>query len=547
MLVVTYVSLILAIVAVIIGVIILRRLGRPAALPDDLSMRLAIIEQVATALPGAFRDEARTTREELRAVLGALIETIEGRLSAVGTRLGEFGAAQADQLSAMRSEAADARARLEDAMQRSADSFAVSQAARLTQTNDDVHTLSERLLGAQREAREEQRTTLEAVARSQSERLKETNEAVGILSGRLLVAQREARDEQRVTLEGVTATLGHLTQSSEARQDALRQTVAGGLEALRADNADKLEKMRATVDEKLQGTLERRLGKSFQIVNDRLEQVHKGLGEMQHLATGVGDLKRVLSNVKSRGGWGEVQLGMILGDILTAEQFEANAKINPESDETVEYAIRLPGRSDDNRPILLPIDAKFPSEDYERLVIAQEAGLTDDMEKAAQAVERAIRLQAKTIGEKYIHPPHSTDFAIMYLPTEGLFAEVIRRPGLASELQTKHRVLIQGPTTLAALLNSLQMGFRTLAIEKRSSEVWQVLGAAKGEFQKYGQVWDKLAKQLETAKRTVDEAGRRPRAVTRRLRDVETLDAPALLDLAAGEPEDEKEDAEAVG
>ena len=330
-------------------------------------------------------------------------------------------------------------------MQRSADAFAASQAARLTQTNDAVRTLSERLLGAHREAREEQRTALEAVARSQSERLRETNEAVGTLSGRLLAAQREARDEQRVTLEGVTATLGQLTQSSEARQEALRQTVAGGLETLRADNAEKLERMRATVDEKLQGTLERRLGKSFQLVSDRLEQVHKGLGEMQTLATGVGDLKRVLSNVKSRGGWGEVQLGMILGDILTAEQFEANAKINPERDDMVEYAIRLPGRSDDNKPILLPIDAKFPSEDYERLVIAQEAGLADDMEKAGQAVERAIRLQAKTIGEKYIHPPHSTDFAIMYLPTEGLFAEVIRRPGLASELQTKHRVLIQGP------------------------------------------------------------------------------------------------------
>ena len=340
-----------------------------------------------------------------------------------------------------------------------------------------------------------------------------------------------------------TVKIGQLTESNEKRQEALRETVAEGLEKMRTDNADKLEKMRATVEEKLQGTLEKRLGESFKLVSDRLEQVHKGLGEMQNLATGVGDLKRVLSNVKSRGGWGEVQLGMLLEDMLTRDQFATNVRIRPESGEVVEYAVRLPGRADDETPLWLPIDAKFPHEDYDRLLIAQDSGVPEDVEKAALALDRAIRLQAKTICEKYVHPPYSTDFAIMYLPTEGLFAEVIRRPGLASELQTKHRVMVQGPTTLAALLTSLQMGFRTLAIEKRSSEVWQVLGAAKAEFMKYGEIWEKLGRQLDTAKRTVDEAGRRTRAVTRRLRDVETLegpDGPALLDLASAESDDEE-------
>ncbi|HET9067901.1 MAG TPA: DNA recombination protein RmuC [Amaricoccus sp.] len=311
---------------------------------------------------------------------------------------------------------------------------------------------------------------------------------------------------------------------------------------MRSDNSEKLEKMRATVEEKLEGTLEKRLGESFQLVSDRLEQVHKGLGEMQNLATGVGDLKRVLSNVKSRGGWGEVQLGMLLEDMLAREQYATNVRVRPDSGEIVEFAVRLPGRSSDDTPLWLPIDAKFPQEDYDRLLVAQDAGNAEEVEKAGLALERAIRLQARTICDKYVHPPYSTDFAIMYLPTEGLFAEVIRRPGLATELQTKCRVMVQGPTTLAALLTSLQMGFRTLAIEKRSSEVWQVLGAAKSEFEKYGQVWERLGRQLDTAKKTVDEAGRRTRAVTRRLRDVETLDgpaAPALLDLASPEAEDE--------
>jgi DNA recombination protein RmuC len=501
MLFAVYASLIAAVAAVILCILILHKLARPAVIPDELNTRLAVLEQVAAGLPALFRDEARTGREELRSAVASQTETLEGRFAGFETRLVEFGKAQTEQLTGMRTEAADGRAKLEDAVQRNAEGF----------------------------------------AQSQSERLKETIDAVRALSDRLLTGQREGRDEQRIALEGVTGKIAQLTDSNEKRQEALRETVASGLETLRSDNADKLEKMRATVEEKLQGTLEKRLGESFQLVSDRLEQVHKGLGEMQTLATGVGDLKRVLSNVKSRGGWGEVQLGMLLEDMLTREQFATNVRIRPDSGEVVEYAVRLPGRGDDDRPLWLPIDAKFPHEDYDRLLQAQDSGVPEDVEKAALALERAIRAQAKSVCEKYVHPPHSTDFAIMYLPTEGLFAEVIRRPGLAIELQTKHRVMVQGPTTLAALLNSLQMGFRTLAIEKRSSEVWQVLGAAKAEFMKYGQVWEKLGRQLDTAKRTVDEAGRRTRAVTKRLRDVETLeaaDAPAVLELVSNDDDE---------
>lgn len=460
---------------------------------------------MASGLPGSFRDESRIGREDLRAAVGSQTEALEGRFAGIETRLGEFGKAQTEQLSEMRKEASDGRAKLEEVVRRNAEGFAAAQ----------------------------------------SERLKETNDAVQGLSDRLLAAQRDGREEQRVALEGVTGKIGQLVESNDKRQEALRETVAGGLEKMRVDNADKLEKMRATVEEKLQGTLEKRLGESFQLVSERLEQVHKGLGEMQNLATGVGDLKRVLSNVKSRGGWGEVQLGMLLEDMLTRDQFATNVRVRPESGEVVEYAVRLPGRGENEMPLWLPIDAKFPHEDYDRLLLAQEGGAADEVEKAALALERAIRLQAKSVCEKYVHPPHSTDFAIMYLPTEGLFAEVIRRPGLASELQTKHRVMVQGPTTLAALLSSLQMGFRTLAIEKRSSEVWQVLGAAKSEFMKYGQVWEKLGKQLDTAKRTVDEAGRRTRAVTRQLRDVETLEVPempGLLEVVSPDVDDKDDD-----
>ncbi len=324
-----------------------------------------------------------------------------------------------------------------------------------------------------------------------------------------------------------------LTEANGKKHLEIQSLLQQELDKLRSSNEIKLEEMRITVDEKLQGTLEKRLGESFALVSQRLEQVQKGLGEMQTLASDVGGLKRVLTNVKSRGTWGEVQLSRQLEDILAPDQYTENAEIKIGSAERVEFAILLPGDASTDVPVYLPIDSKFPQEDYERLLNAQEAGDKAAVDNAGQALERAILQQAKNISSKYINPPVSTDFAIMYLPTESLFAEVVSRSGLASKLQNQFRVMATGPTTLMSLLNSLQMGFRTIAIEQRSSEVWQVLSAAKTEFQKYGKVWEKLAKQLQTAQNTVDEAGRRTRAVERKLRQVETIETIEAAPTAA--------------
>lgn len=349
-------------------------------------------------------------------------------------------------------------------------------------------------------------------------------EAVRSTHGELRQDLSAQRGELRQTLGEVrteiNAKLGSMADGNARRHLQLQTLMQEQMDKLRAGNEAKLEQMRETVDEKLQGTLEKRLGESFELVSKRLEMVQQGLGEMQSLAQDVGGLKRVLTNVKSRGTWGEVQLERQLEDILTRDQYEQNVTIVPGSREAVEFAVILPGR--EAGTIYLPIDSKLPQEDYERLLDAQESGDKAAVEQASRALDKAIIEQAKLISGKYIAPPHSTDFAIMYLPTEGLFAEVVRRPGLASKLQTEHRVLVTGPTTLMSLLNSLQMGFRTLAIEKRSSEVWQVLAAAKDEFRKYGDVWDKLGKQLSAAQNTVQAAGTRTRAVERTLRDVES-------------------------
>jgi DNA recombination protein RmuC len=305
--------------------------------------------------------------------------------------------------------------------------------------------------------------------------------------------------------------------------------------------------MRRTVDEKLHATLEQRLGESFKLVSDRLEQVHRGLGEMQTLAAGVGDLKKVLTNVKTRGTWGEVQLEALLEQLLTADQYAKNVATVPKSADRVEFAIRLPGRTEQGgaaTPVWLPIDAKFPREDYERLIEAQERADPVAVEDASRALEARIRAEARTIAEKYVSPPHTTDFALLFLPTEGLYAEVLRRPGLTDLLQRDYRVTIAGPTTLTALLNSLQMGFRTLAIERRSSEVWQVLGAVKTEFGKFGDVLAKTKAQLETVTRSIEAAETRTRMMNRKLRDVEALpgdEARGLLgDALSGVEADEQ-------
>lgn len=341
---------------------------------------------------------------------------------------------------------------------------------------------------------------------------------------------------QKNQLDSFASLLAALTGTTEQKLEQVRGTVESRLTLLQAENSAKLEQMRATVDEKLHATLEQRLGESFKQVSEQLEKVHQGLGEMQSLATGVGDLKRVLTNVKTRGVWGEIQLGNILEQILTSEQYSRNVATRPGSAERVEFAIRLPGRDEGCDEVLLPIDAKFPQEDYQRMLDEYERGNPALAEEAAKQLEARIRLEAKSIKEKYLDPPHTTDFAIMFLPVEGLYAEVLRRPGLCESLQRECRVVITGPTTLSAILNSLQMGFRTLAIERRSSEVWSLLGAVKTEFGKFGDLLDKTHKKLEEAAATIDHASKKSRTIERRLKDVQALPAP---DTAAilGEPD----------
>jgi DNA recombination protein RmuC len=342
-------------------------------------------------------------------------------------------------------------------------------------------------------------------------------------------AFRQSREELTGALKGVGDTLyqqsGLLTQTTDKKLDMLREAVEQRLQAIQADNTKQLDQMRATVDEKLQGTLEKRLGESFKQVSERLEQVYKGLGEMQSLAAGVGDLKRVLTNVKTRGTWGEVQLGAMLEQVLTPDQYAANVAVK-EGGERVEFAIKLPGRGEDEKEVVwLPIDAKFPVEDYQRLMDAQEKADAESAEGAAKHLEARIKQCAGDICGKYLNPPKTTDFGILFLPTEGLFAEVIRRTGLVEFVQRECRVVIAGPTTLWALLNSLQMGFRTLAIEKRSSEVWNLLSAVKTEWTKYGDVLTKVQKKIHEASDTIEQAQTRTRAIGRKLKDVQELPA----------------------
>jgi DNA recombination protein RmuC len=328
---------------------------------------------------------------------------------------------------------------------------------------------------------------------------------------------------QKTLFDTLVSQLGALSEANARRMAEVRQTLEAQLSQLQTSNSAKLDEMRSTVDEKLQTTLQARLGESFKQVADRLEQVHKGLGEMQSLAQGVGDLKHLLSNVKTRGMFGEAQLASLLEQVFVPDQYSAQVSTRPGSKYMVDFAIRLPGKAENGEPLWLPIDAKFPNEDYERLLDAQGRADVTAADNAAKALEQRIRLEAKSISEKYIEPPFTTDFAILFLPTEGLYAEVLRRPGLMEALQRECRVTLAGPTTLLAMLSSLQMGFRTLALEKRSSEVWQVLGAVKNEFGKFGDVLAKVKSQTETVLKTLDSAEVRSRAMGRALKKVEML------------------------
>ncbi len=316
--------------------------------------------------------------------------------------------------------------------------------------------------------------------------------------------------------------LANLTNINETKLENIRKTVEDRLIILQKDNSEKLEKMRVTVDEKLHNTLEQRLGESFKLVNDRLESVYKGLGEMQTLAQGVGDLKKVFTNVKSRGFWGEIQLGNILDQFLTADQYLKSVKTKPKSNDFVEFAIKLPGRNE-NETVLLPIDSKFPIEDYTRLIDAEELGDVNLVNESRKKLENSVKLFAKDIQDKYIETPYTTDFGIMFLPTESLYCEVVKNSDLCETLSQKYRVVVSGPTTFVALLNSLQMGFRTLAIEKRSSEVWQLLGMVKSEFSKFGDLLDKTNKKLQEISGTMELASRKTRTIEKKLRKVEAL------------------------
>lgn len=503
--------LLLAAVLVLLA-LVLRSLSRSGA--SGLVGKLDSLENAQERVERALREEAARSREEAgtaareqRQELAATFSTFG---DTVGQRMSDVARLQKTQLDAFSSQLAD---------------FAKASGDRLDAVRAESATGAKQL-------REEVVTTLNEIAKTMAR-------TIGELTG-----------AQQSQLEAMSAQLGKLAESNEKKLEAVRGTVEARLQSLQGDNAARLEQMRATVEEKLQGTLDKRLGESFKQVSERLEQVYKGLGEMQALAAGVGDLKKMLSNVKTRGTWGEVQLGAMLEQILSPDQYAANVVTRPGGG-PVEFAVRLPGRGDDPAEIVwLPIDAKFPIEDYQRLVEAQERAEPDAADAAARQLESRVRACARDISEKYLNPPATTDFGILFLPTEGLFAEVVRRPGLADALQRDCRVMIAGPTTLWSLLNSFQMGFRTLAIQKRSSEVWQLLAAVKAEWSKYGEVLDRVHKKLHEASATIEKAQVRTRAIGRKLKDVEVLpaiDAGAALRLEAAaleavdgeEPEEE--------
>jgi len=360
---------------------------------------------------------------------------------------------------------------------------------------------------------------------------KEMADSLKAFGDSLLSRMAEIAGLQKNQLDTFSKQLSIQTRTNEEKLEQMRETVEKRLKTLQDENTKKLEQMRETVDEKLHATLEKRLGESFKAVSERLEQVHKGLGEMQTLAAGVGDLKKVLSNVKTRGIWGEISLGFLIEQLFTPEQYAKNVATKKGSSERVEFAIRLPGRDKDEGEVWLPIDSKFPEADYTRLMEAQEKADPILVEEAAKSLERFIKAEAKKINEKYIDPPNTTDFGIMFLPVESLYSEVLRRPGLFEHLQREFRITVTGPTTLAALLNSLQMGFRTLAIEKRSSEVWTLLGTVKTEFGKFGDVLDKTQKKLQEASNTIETAARKSRTIERKLKDVQEMPAEKSVEI----------------
>ncbi len=505
---------VLAAIAVVLLVFVLLR--KPdAEFADRVRVELDRVSAVV-------RDELRESREESGSGARQLREEIGGGVRTLGDSLTE-------RLTD------DAKLHLEY-LQSFSTALTDSSERGEQRLADMRSTLDERLVNF----RDSSGSQMEALRSNLDQRLAKADEAAQQTDARTRQELQSALKSFSELLGGQLQELSHmlkqqlsdLTVRSETKLEAMRTTVETKLAQVQSDNEAKLEMIRATVDEKLHATLEQRLGESFKLVSERLEQVHSGLGEMKTLAVGVGDLKKILSNVKTRGTWGEVQLGNLLEQTLTPDQFVRNFAPDEASAERVEFAIRLPGRDTDGTPIWLPLDSKFPHEEYQRLLEAQELGDIIAAEAAGLALEQGIRLECRKISDKYLRPPRTTDFGIMFLPTESLFAELLRRPGLAETLQRDFRVVVCGPTTLSALLTSLQMGFRTLAIEQHSSEVWKVLGAVKTEFGKFGDALDKVHKKLTEASNSIEGAQRRQRAVEKKLRPADGLpgpDAAALL------------------
>lgn len=527
----------------------------------------AVREEVAQSrdeLGTATREQRREVTEAFRTFGDSVVQRMtdvagmqKGQLDAFSGQLATFAKASGERLDGARTESATGARQLREEVVATLQSISETMAKTMKDLavaeKVQLEAFSSQIASLTRTSGEK----LDGIRTESSVGAKQLREEViAALNGITAVttkAMGELANVQKAQLEAMASAIGKLADSNEKKLEAVRVTVEGKLQSMQIDNAKQLDQMRQTVDEKLQGTLEKRLGESFKHVSERLELVHKGLGEMQALATGVGDLKKVLSNVKTRGTWGEVQLGALLEQVLNPDQFATNVATK-DGGERVEFAIKLPGQgTDKDETVWLPIDAKFPVEDYQRLIEAQERTDVEGVEVAGKQLENRVKACAGDISRKYLDPPKTTDFGILFLPIEGLFAEVIRRTGLTETIQRECRVVIAGPTTLWSILSSLQMGFRTLAIQKRSSEVWNLLAAVKTEWTKYGDVLDAVQKKLHQASETLEKARVRSRAVGRRLKDVQELpagEATALLPPEApdedgwtGEDDGEDEDA----
>jgi DNA recombination protein RmuC len=480
-----------------------------------------------------FSEANRLAADGLRATLDSRITALQDgndvKLESVRTVLELIRDTVDQKLGRLREEVAAGLQANSDASSASLDRMMSAHAAERDQLSRQLKDLSETNQGSLDRIRATLDTRLlelqSANDRSFDEVTREVSGGLKLCSDSLYKNLTAASNAQQSQLEAMTRQVKELSQESQVALDRIGQGLDVSVREMRAGNEQKLEEMRRTVDEKLHDTLEKRLGESFKLVSDRLDTVHRGLGEMQGLASGVGDLRRMLTNVKIRGTWGEVQLASILTDMLATDQWSRNVCMREGSTERVECAVRLPGpKGDQGTCVWLPIDSKFPQEDYARLQTAADSADSAQVQQAQEALLRTIRTSAREIHDKYINPPATTDFAIMFLATEGLYAEVLREPGFVQELQNRYRVSVAGPTTLAALLTSLRLGFQTLAIEQRADEVWRVLGAVKTEFAKFGGVLDKVHRQLQTASRTIEETGTRTRVMERKLRSVEKLD-----------------------